>query len=242
MWLIVIGVLLLAAAAVIYLYQHPEALGRALAGRSKRQRVGSSTNESNLEAETELPMGERLERLHVGQFVLHLGSSLQVVAAVTLTELQKFGGRKGSWRPTGREFKLIELAGDKLTAHMPAGEGEKSGWFMMQRGSSRGLTQFMAGTKGKPGPARRFAASDQLADVQFNWDDDDWKMTDIGTFDFVVNGDGFLSGSGRCRHTMAREADGDRWFLFFDLMKGSGSDTLWIGQSIDPEVDIDDVL
>ncbi|MGB3905110.1 MAG: hypothetical protein WBB22_09320 [Anaerolineae bacterium] len=242
MWLIVIGVLFLGAAAVLYLRQNPEALDRLSARSNRGRAVGEATLGGNLEMESELAMEQRLERIDTGQFVVHLGSSLQVVATITLSELQKFGGPKGSWRPTGRKLKLVELAGDRLIAHMPRGEGEQPQWFMMQRGAARGLTQFMAGTKQKPGPARRFAASDQLGDSQFDWADADWKMTDIGTFDFQARGDGFLSGSGRCRHTMAEEVGGNRWFLFFDLMQGSGSDTLWIGQLIDPEVDIEDIL
>ncbi len=242
MWLILLGVLLLGAAVAIYVYQQPAGLGGLLA----RLRTGREASEAsagrNLEAESETSMEQRLERINVGQFVAYLGSTLQVVAAITLSELQKFGGRKAQWQPSGREFKLVELAGDRLIARVPTGEGEQQRWFMMQQERARGLTQFMAGSEDRPGPARRFAASDQLADVQFNWADGDWKMTDIGTFDFEASGDGFLSGSGRCRHVMAKEVDGNRWFLFFDLMKGSGSDSLWIGPQLDLEVEIEDIL
>jgi hypothetical protein len=242
MWLILIGVLFLVAAAALYVYMQPVGLGGLLARLRAGRGVGEVRAERNLEAEKGATMEERLESIRVGQFVAYMGSTLQVVAAITLAELQKFAGRKAGWQPSGREFKLIQLVGDRLIARMPVGEGEQERWFMMQQGPARGLTRFMAGTEGEPGPARQFAASDQLADVRFTWADNDWEMTDIGTFDFQVSGDGFLSGSGRCRHTMAKEVGGKRWFLFFDLMRGSGSDSLWIGPQLDLEVEIEDIL
>jgi hypothetical protein len=242
MWLIVVGVLFLIAAAALYVYQQPGGFAELLARLRTGRVVSEARAERKLEAEREVSMEQRLEGINVGQFVIYLGSTLQVVGTITLTELQKFGRRNAEWQPSGRKFKLVQLAGDRLIARMPTGEGEQERWFVMQQGPVRGLTGFMAGNEGQPGPARQFAASDQLADVRFTWVDNEWQMTDIGTFDFEVSGDGFLSGSGRCRHTMAKEVGGKRWFLFFDLMKGSGSDSLWIGPQLDLEVEIEDIL
>jgi hypothetical protein len=185
----------------------------------------------------DLSKAEQLQRVAVGQFITYMGSNLRVLATIALTELQQFGSSR-TWQSTGRHFRLIQLSGDILLVHMPFGEGEFLHWFKMDARSARGMTEFLGGSSG---PARRFAASDQQADVRFDWSGR-WRMVDIGTFDFSVSGSGFLSNRGRCRHVMAKEVGGDRWFLFFDLMEGSGSDALWIGEQFDPEVVVEDVL
>ena len=83
--------------------------------------------------------------------------------------------------------------------------------------------------------ARKFAQSDQTADVYFAYPPASWKMVDIGKFRVDrVEGQGIRFRPGATGRFIHAGGDGDRALVVEDYEGGGGGeDTAWVGYSID---------
>lgn len=65
----------------------------------------------------------------------------------------------------------------------------------------------------------------------------------IGSFFFEGQGVTFMRGKGEARHVLAQSTENPkRYMLFFDVIEGNGTDTLLVGENINPEMEIEYVL
>jgi len=148
--------------------------------------------------------------------------------------------------PTGRYFPILSVDEKKTLVSMPRGEGADIIWFFLQRQNlESNLTAFFAGTDQNPGPAMVFADSDQTAEVTFALpkQNEVWQMTDVGSFFFETEGDNFVKGKGEVRHILARNVNKPNWYLlYFDLVEGQGSNSLFVGETLNPETEIEYIL
>ena len=105
-----------------------------------------------------------------------------------------------------------------------------------------GFTESLKGTEGSPGPAKRFAMSNQSAEVYFEVLGKKWRCQDIMWLDVdQIDGRFFVrrSSSGMPRLAGLLGKCGEEWCLFLQLHSGEGSHTLWVGRKFDPEGEID---
>ena len=81
--------------------------------------------------------------------------------------------------------------------------------------------------------ARKFAASNQTAKVNLEYQQTMWQITDIGRFriEYTDSGEFHASPGALCRFMHARQIRSDRILIVEDYQSG-GQDTLWIGYEI----------
>ncbi|TAF66164.1 MAG: hypothetical protein EAZ55_06870 [Cytophagales bacterium] len=189
---------------------------------------------------------EQLELLKRGNLVIFWDRNYETVGKMRLVEMTWEGDNHIA---TGRYFPIITLDNNRLLVSMPRGEGQSIIWFMFEQvHCDTALTPFFAGTDEKPGPAMVFADSEQTAEVLFELPQNatehtlaqgQWKMKDIGSFNFKADEYSFVKGNGEMRHVLARHHTQEKqYLLYFDLQAGEGSDTLLLGTEIDPSTEI----
>lgn len=187
---------------------------------------------------------EKLRKIQIGNIIVHWQQNYQVLGKMKLIEMA--WDENDNHLPTGRYFPILSVDNQKALISMPRGEGADIIWFFLQRQSLQtNLTAFFEGTEQNPGPAMIFADSDQTSDVVFSLPHqaETWKMTDIGSFFFETEGENFVQGKGELRHILAQNvAQPNRYLLYFDLMEGQGSNTLFIGETLNPETEIEYIL
>lgn len=174
----------------------------------------------------------------------------EVKAEAVLEELQFFGSDKSKKVHVGpdgsrlREFRARLLSGGQLLLQQPCKEGGDLGWFLYERADMpRGFPEYLRGTDGAPGPALRFAESNQQAHVVLKALGKQWVAEDIVWADVAVQRGTFFVGTRRTKARVAmilarRADDSGTWLLFIDLRSGSGGDTLWTGRRFDPAAEM----
>jgi len=197
-----------------------------------------------VETPLELTSEEKLLHAHVGQFIEELGQKSPILGVIALDEQMETGGSTGSdWSSTGRMYQILQLAHTRLIARLPQGDSGDETWFsFLPKTGTHADTAFFAGTDSEPGPARQFSDSELRRTIQFSLMDKTWEMIGIPQYNFTGRGQAFAFGSGTLRGVLAKEVDGNVWLLYVDVFAGRGHDGLYLGQVIDPSVDIDDVL
>ncbi len=198
-----------------------------------------------------------IQETRTGDFLEVLGKAFQYVAKMIWEELEWFDGNKDHKvhiAPDGtrlREFTAILLSGGQMLTEQPEGDGRAMNWFLYKDFTSQipqGFEGFMKGSPpDNPGPAARFAMSDQKDPVEFRVLDRTWITRDIIWADVRVEGGKPFArndGGQKARVVMLlsqNREDTAEWLLYCDLRSGKGNDTLWIGRKFDPEVEIDRV-
>lgn len=191
------------------------------------------------------PILEKLTMLQINDILVHWNANYQVIGKITLQEM--------TWNeydehiPTGRYFPIICLDQNRYLVSLPKAEGIDVVWFFMEKKPlSISLTPFFEGTESAPGPAMQFADSNQTAHIVFRLpqqNDQQWQMSDIGSFLFEGEGRSFLKGKGEVRHVLAQSTQNSKtYMLYFDIIEGNGTNTLLIGETIDPEMEIEYIL
>lgn len=183
-----------------------------------------------------------------GSFLNIDGSDEQVQGSVMLLELKFFGTDKNDKVHVDpqsgdrlREFRALSLAGNQLLVEHPSGEGRPLKFFLYDDKSDEvplGFAEYVKGTKEEPGPGKRFAESDQRADVEMDALEKSWKLQDIIWVDVELGSGRFFVEDG-ARVVMLLARNEDEWLLWADLRSGGGSDVLWVGRQFDPDVEIE---
>ncbi|WP_448528791.1 hypothetical protein [Raineya sp.] len=190
------------------------------------------------------PLLEKLELLQINDILVYWNNNYQVIGKSKLIEMT--WDEYDNHIATGRFFPIICLDQNRYLVSMPKGEGIDIVWFFMEKEAlSSSLTPFFEGTDENPGPAMIFADSEQTAYVTFALPGktEKWQMTDIGSFFFEGQGVTFMRGKGEARHVLAQSTENPkRYMLFFDVIEGNGTDTLLVGENINPEMEIEYVL
>ena len=210
----------------------------------KQEKIIEKTKFEELMAFENASVYEKLRKIQVGNIIVHWQQNYQVLGKMKLVEMT--WDEDDNHLPTGRYFPILSVDEKKALVSMPRGEGADIIWFFLQRQSlETNLTAFFAGTDEHPGPAMVFADSDQAAEVNFTLpkQNEEWQMTDVGSFFFETEGENFLQGKGEVRHILARNIKTPNYYLlYFDLVEGQGSNALFIGETLNPETEIEYVL
>lgn len=243
---VVIGILLALAGASWFWYQrHPNSkmavkIRQMLGGKDAEMPVRQAEEEALRELEIEATadsMEEQLLKVRPGQFIQLIDGRSQVITVITLYELRKFG----DWKRSGKKFLLIQLSDDQLVCLMPTAEDTVSVWSLSRRLNTETARERLIGSDVNPGPIRQFDQSSQLGQVTFQEAGTTWRMKDVGRAEYESQGRGFLRGVGRVRFASARSVD-KSLFMFFPHEQSDGDVALWVGESIDTEVDIEEII
>jgi hypothetical protein len=190
-----------------------------------------------------------------GNFIEIGTRELQYAGKMLFLELQWYGENKDNKvhvDPSGkklREFTAALLSNGKLLFEQPMGDGQEVVWFLYNRANLPvGLEGLMKGTSDNPGPAARFAQSDQKEPVEYEFGGKTWVTMDIVWADVQVEGGKTFVGRvrdsdlARVVILLSQNAnDESEWFMFCDLRSGNGSDTCWEGRKFDPDAEVDTV-
>jgi hypothetical protein len=210
----------------------------------KQEKIAEKTKFEELMAFENASVYEKLRKIQIGNIIVHWQQNYQVLGKMKLVEMT--WDEDDNHLPTGRYFPILSVDDKKALVSMPRGEGADIIWFFLQRQSlEANLTAFFAGTDQKPGPAMVFADSDQTAEVNFSLpkQTEVWQMTDVGSFFFETEGENFVRGNGEVRHILARNLENpNKYLLYFDLVEGQGSNALFIGETLNPETEIEYIL
>ena len=165
------------------------------------------------------------ERIHVrhpvkGETMAH------VLGRVLFAELMQRGrGPQVPWLPTGNIFAGFWLEGGMLLLNW------QNRVFILDERIELSDTEI---TRDFLPHARKFAQSNQTADVYFAYPPAMWHVDDIGKFRVdAIEGstvDYQLQGMGRFIHA---SGDSQRALVVEDFEGGSGQDTVWIGYKIE---------
>ncbi|MDX1904615.1 MAG: hypothetical protein SFU27_10695 [Thermonemataceae bacterium] len=190
------------------------------------------------------PIMEKLEAIQLNDIIVHWEKSYQVIGKMKLIEMT--WDENDNHIRTGRYFPIISVDDNKALVSMPKGEGVDIIWFFFQKESlNSSLTNYFLGTDENPGPAMIFADSEQMAEVIFQLPqkEEKWKMTDVGSFFFEASGLNFVKGKGETRHILAQNIENPKkYLLYFDLLEGQGSNAIFVGETLNPETEIEYVL
>lgn len=210
----------------------------------KEQKIIEKTKFEEQMAFENASVYEKLRQIQIGNIIVHWQQNYQVLGKMKLIEMA--WDENDNHVPTGRYFPILSVDDRKALVSMPRGEGADIIWFFLQKQNlEQNLTAFFEGTDANPGPAMVFADSDQTAEVHFQLpkQNEEWEMTDVGSFFFETEGENFVRGKGEVRHILARSTQNpNRYLLYFDLLEGQGSNALFLGETLNPETEIEYVL
>jgi hypothetical protein len=182
-----------------------------------------------------------------------MGEQVDLVGKMILLELQFFGSDKSNkvhTSPSGdnlREFPWFSLGDGRVITELPSGEGKRLNWYIGEDVTDQAdiaVAEYMGGSqRGSTGPAKRFAQSNQSADVRFEIPgiQGNWKCVDIIWVDTRGEGSNCLGDGARVAMVLARQIDGNDHLLFGDLRSGAGSDTLWRLRQFQPNVEFEEI-
>ncbi len=148
-----------------------------------------------------------------------------VLGKVTFTELWQRGqGAQVPWVPTGNTFTGLWLEGNLLAL-----EWQNRLYLLDERiALSDGEIQ-----RDFAPHARKFAQSNQTAEVLFAYPPAMWRMVDIGKFSISkVEGEGVNARQGAVGRFIHASGEGKRALVLEDY-EGGGQDTVWIGYILD---------
>jgi len=206
--------------------------------QKEKEELARKTNFQNA------PIMEKLEVIQLNDIIVHWERNYQVIGKMKLIEMS--WDENDNHVRTGRYFPIISVDNNKALVSMPKGEGIDIIWFFFEKQMLQSsLTNYFLGTDENPGPAMVFADSEQTAEVIFQLpsQQEKWKMTDVGSFFFEASGQNFVRGGGETRHILAQNIENPKkYLLYFDLLEGQGSNTLYIGETLNPETEIEYIL
>lgn len=184
----------------------------------------------------------QLEELTIQNAVDIDGKERTVMAVLDLHELFQQGGST-SWEGNGKTSKAILLAGDIWLVRIPSKEAGEYVWVKFQvKDYSSSLRDFYKGDA-TPGPAKQFAMNKQRVEVPYNLFNQDWKVTDIGTF-LVQGTDNKALKNGDRIYFVTSRGENDTWLLYLDARHGEakGTGVALVGKSFDPEAEVESIL
>ncbi len=149
-----------------------------------------------------------------------------VMGRALFTELwQRARGQDNPWVPTGSTFLGFWLEGDLLLLSW-----QNRAYLLDERVA---LSDTEIQRTFAP-HARKFAQSDQTADVYFAYPPAMWHIDDIGKFRVEeVVGEGLSMRPGGVGRFIHASGDGGRALVVEDYEGGGGQDTAWIGYQVE---------
>ena len=226
-------------------------LGEAIAERAQSPASASAVDITTAHSEPETGRSV-IEAGNAGSFITINGVDEQVKGSALYLELQSFSVNKSDMRhvdPSSgnrlREFKALLLAGRQLLIEHPSGEGKNKKFFLYRDRSDElpvGFNKMLRGTDADPGPAMKFANSDQTSEERFDALGKEWVIQDLIWCDVDVKSGAFFvndSAGKNARVVMVLARCGDEWLLWSELRSGQGDNSLWVGSTFDPDVEIE---
>jgi hypothetical protein len=178
------------------------------------------------------PVLQKLAWLNVGQQLrlphpVRGELTVSVQGRILFTELwQQPRGPQSPWVPTGNQFAGFWLNGEILLLNW------QSRFYLMDENNT--LSDADIARDFAP-HARKFAQSDQSADVYFAYPPASWHIDDIGKFRVdAVDGSTLPVRVGAVGRFVHASGDGGRALVLEDY-EGGGQDTVWIGYQIKEE-------
>lgn len=176
------------------------------------------------QALSDIQVGQRITIRHPQQGEL----TLYVMGRVLYQELwQTSRGPQAPWVPTGNSFAGFWLETDRLLLNW------QNRYYLLDERIALGDAEI---ARDFAPHARKFAQSDQTAEVLFAYPPGMWRMVDIGKFRIErIEGEGLRMQPGAVgRFIHAHGSDGARALVVEDF-EGSGQDVAWIGVTLQPE-------
>jgi hypothetical protein len=193
---------------------------RASAGGQQR----GTSMEPVLKKLTDIRVGQRIRVPHPvkGELTVH------VLGRILYNELwQESRGPQSPWVNTGNQFAGFWLDGEMLLLNW------LTRFYLLDTNDP--LTDTDIARDFAP-HAKKFAQSDQTADVFFAYPPASWKIVDIGKFQVAaVEGTTYHARTGAIARFIHGAGDGERALVVEDYEGGSGEDCAWIGYSIKEE-------
>ena len=171
-----------------------------------------------------IQVGQRIKVRHPQQGEL----TLYVLGSVLYQELwQTSRGPQSPWVPTGNTFAGFWLETDRLLLSW------QNRFYLLDERVALGDAEI---ARDFAPHARKFAQSDQTAEVLFAYPPGMWRMVDIGKFRVAsIEGEGLRMQPGAVgRFIHAHGSDAERALVVEDF-EGSGQDVAWIGITLQPE-------
>ena len=202
----------------------PQARPPAVAASSEA--VQSSLSGGNMPSLSNIQVGQRVRVRHPVQGEL----TVYVMGRVVFDELwQKSRGSQSPWVPTGNAYSGFWLETNLFLLNW------QNRYYLLDE---RVLVSDPEIQRDFAAHARKFAQSDQTAEVLFSYPPTMWRMDDIGKFRVrALEGEG-LSVSpgavGRFIHASGSAQDSNvKRGLVLEDYEGGGQDTVWIGYMIE---------
>lgn len=172
---------------------------------------------------TRIQIGQRIKVRHPQQGEL----TLYVMGRITYQELwQQSRTPQSPWVPTGNSFYGFWLENNLFLLNW------LTRFYLLEEGIP--ITDVDIQRDFAP-HARKFAQSDQTADVYFAYPPASWHIDDIGKFRIQdVEGEGFRAGRGLTGRFIHASGDGQRALVVEDF-EGAGQDMVWTGYQINAE-------
>jgi hypothetical protein len=170
-----------------------------------------------------LMIGQQIRLPHPvkGELTVH------VLGRILYTELcQQVRGPQNPWVPTGNQFAGFWLNGEILLLNW------QNRFYLLDENST--LSDADIARDFAP-HAKKFAQSDQTADVYFAYPPASWHIDDIGKFQVAaVDGATLTLRVGSIGRFVHASGDGGRALVLEDFESG-GQDTVWIGYLLKEE-------
>lgn len=179
------------------------------------------------------PVLKKLAGIKVGQRIIvpHPVKgelTVHVLGRILYNELwQQSRGAQNPWVNTGNQFAGFWLDGEMLLLNW------LNRFYLLDTNDP--LTDTDIARDFMP-HAKKFAQSDQTADVYFAYPPASWKIVDIGKFQVAaVEGTSYHARAGAIARFIHASGDGDRALVVEDYEGGSGEDCAWSGYQLKEE-------
>lgn len=185
-------------------------------------------------------ISQQLVTIEVGkQIQFHDNKTAFVIGVMDFESLEKQEGASAWRNRSDGTYRIIQLGDGQFLVYFPEKEAGTRKWFLMQVVEAENISAFIKEY------AQDFGHKGQGKNGQtyFEWQNERYRMLDIGKQNWTGKGDGFLSaGTGESRHVLAVSTEHPgQYYMVVDSVKGPGADTLLIGAMINPEDSIESV-
>jgi hypothetical protein len=206
-------------------YSSPKAPGaQSFPAPDGSQPTGGKHMEPVLKKLTGIAIGQRIKVPHPvkGELTIH------VLGRILYNELwQQVRSPDSPWVTTGNQFAAFWLDGEMLLLNW------MNRFYLLD--SNDPLSDADIARDFAP-PARKFAQSDQTADVYFAYPPASWKIVDIGKFEVAtVEGSTLHARAGAVGRFIHASGDGGRALVVEDFEGGGGEDCAWTGYQLKEE-------
>lgn len=202
----------------------------------------------------ETPTGtSRLTQAQAKSVIIIDGQPTPIKGKGLLLELKFYHGNKADKvhiSPEGeklREFVIISTTNGGLLIQQPEGEGKSLKFYTYDDQSDHlpiAFSAYLRGSDDHPGPASRFAASEQSSNETMSVLNADWRLTDIVWADLeITDGQVFsispADGMPRLVMILAQDIkDPTQWILYIEPRSGNLSPMLFVGNQFQPDVEV----